>query len=577
MKFKDMDIQNTHIDIHDSLDKILNLFLSSNRTLLPVTTDKDLIGILSLEKCLKRDEQSHIVDAVERDIIAAGIDDEIALYMNAEQSIIPLLKNNKFVGFVDIQYAQSFYKSFVSYKKKLQTYQDLEEEYRMVLESSHDVIHVYDQKGTTLRISKSCERIEGIRREDIIGKSLDELVNSSIYSQLVVQRVLETKKPATILQKTRNNKENIATGIPVFKNGELFRVIVNARDITELSELKNELQQTDKIKAELNWLRTQQLSEQGIASVDPHMNRVYQLASRISLVDSTVLIEGETGVGKEVVSKFIHRQSKRKDKPFIKIDMSALPETLLESELFGYEKGAFTGAEAKGKVGLIELADKGTLFLDEIGELPLNLQAKLLRVIQDREFYRVGGHQPIGIDVRIIAATHRNLKEMVQQKKFREDLYYRLHVVPIYIPPLRERKKDIQSLIFYYLDHFNKKYRFSKTLENDALEYLIAYHWPGNIRELQNIIERLVVTVENDIINKACLPDFIQQSSDPLPSLLSGGKNSFRDMMNFYEKRILLEAKKRANSTEEAAQQLDLDASTVRRKFNKHRISFDFK
>ena len=297
------------------------------------------------------------------------------------------------------------------------------------------------------------------------------------------------------------------------------------------------------------------------------MDKVIDLALRVAKVDSTILIEGESGVGKGVLVQFIHKNSLRYNKPFIKIDCGAIPETLLESELFGYEKGSFTGANTKGKIGLIQLADKGTLFLDEIGELPLNLQVKLLGVIQNKKLTRIGGTSSIPVDIRIIAATNRNLQNMVKEKKFREDLYYRLNVIPITIPPVRERTEDIPPLILHFLNMFNEKYNYSKKIHTNAMKILLNYNWPGNIREIENVIERLIVTTEEDYIDEKNVLDYCQLSSATNDGKLEliNTKN-FKNMMMEYEKTILLNVMKNCDNTYEMSEILELDSSTIRKK-----------
>ena len=322
-------------------------------------------------------------------------------------------------------------------------------------------------------------------------------MKEGIYSESVTIECLERGAPVTMIQRV-NGRDLLATGTPIFKDGKIFRTIAIARDITEITNLKKSLGEIKYIKdiyeEELEHLRKNQLENKGMITSSPKMKRVIDLAVRVASVDSTVLIQGESGVGKGLLTEIIHRNSLRTTKPFIKIDCGAIPEKLLESELFGYKKGSFTGANSGGKVGLIELANTGTLFLDEIGELPLDLQVKLLRVIQDRKIMPIGGKEPVDVDIRIIAATNRDLEEMVNQKKFREDLYYRLNVIPIVIPPLRERKEDIPGLILVLLDHYNKKFGFNKKFTPEVTRLLIKHDWPGNIRELENMIERLVVT-----------------------------------------------------------------------------------
>ncbi len=467
------------------------------------------------------------------------------------------------------------------YKQELKYYKELQEEFNAIFQSSYDGIYIVDGKGVTLRLNPACERIEGIRMEEAVGKHMQELIDEGFYSESVSLKVLERKEPVTILQKVKNGKEVIATGTPVFKDGKIIRVVVNSRDITELNQMKRELREmhllAEKYQSELELLRWEQVQADNLIVRSPEMKKVIQLALHVASVDSTVLIQGETGVGKDVISKFIHRNSKRRNGPFIKIDCSAIPETLLESELFGYEKGAFTGARKEGKMGLIELANEGTLFLDEIGELPLSLQAKLLRMIQDHEILRIGGEKPIPIDIRIISATNRNLKEMVEKKEFREDLYYRLNVVPMTIPPLRERKEDIYPLIMNHLDQLNKKYGLKKKIEPEALECLIQYDWPGNIRELENMIERLIVTTNTEMIKIENLPSNIKSNRYQTKDMNFDKISSLKKAVDDYEKEILVYVMEKSKNTQEMANLLGIDRSTVRRKLKKHKIKLKFK
>ncbi len=248
-----------------------------------------------------------------------------------------------------------------------------------------------------------------------------------------------------------------------------------------------------KLKAELE--TSSQLGN--VIGISKPMKKIFRMARKLSETDVTVLLRGESGTGKEVIARAIHFNGNRKDKPFVAINCAAIPENLLEAELFGYEKGAFTGANAKKK-GKFEFADGGTLFLDEIGDLPLGLQAKLLRVLQEKEFTRIGGNKPVKVDVRIIAATNANLEEMVRERKFREDIYYRLSVVTIFIPPLRERKEDIPPLVSFFLNRFSRKYKKKFTISPEALSTLMEYDWPGNVRQLENYIERAIVLSDKD-------------------------------------------------------------------------------
>lgn len=448
-----------------------------------------------------------------------------------------------------------------------------------ILDASLDGIHITDKNGITLFYNKACEYIEGINRDTIIGYNMQEMVNSGIYSSSVALEVIKSKKNIKQIQKV-NDKQVLAHGTPIFKDGILDKVVITSRDMTYIENLKREftkLKEVNKsICEELFSLKNHDYHNKELICSSNVMKDILNISKKISKVDSTVLIYGQSGVGKGVVSKFIHDNSNRSENPFIKIDCGSIPESLIESELFGYEKGSFTGANKEGKIGLVELADKGTLFLDEIGELSLPLQTKLLSLIQDKEFYRIGGKKKISVDIRIIAATNKNLSDMVKNNTFREDLFYRLNVVPINISPLKERKEDIIPLISMFLNKFNNKYKINKIISNECLSSLIDYPWPGNVRELENIIERLVVVSNEDIIYKNDLPDEILIQSYMNTPFEFNNDFSLNKALDDYEKNILLSVKEQCSNTLEMAHKLKIDRSTVRRKLNKHNISIEF-
>jgi len=292
-----------------------------------------------------------------------------------------------------------------------------------------------------------------------------------------------------------------------------------------------------------------------------------------------VLISGESGVGKELIGEIIQRNSIRSKGSFVKLNCAAIPENLLESELFGYEPGAFTGARRDGKPGLFEVATEGTMLLDEIGDIPLHLQVKLLRALQQKEIFRVGGTRPISIDVRIIAITNRNLEEMVKGGEFREDLYYRLNVVPIHVPALRERREDIPLLVRHFLAKFNQRYNLKKSITPETIELMMTYSWPGNIRQLENLIERLIVTTSTEEIDIQHLPVYFMQS-DP-----GGAGNSHQPIsvnsiiplkkaVESLERQLLEKTFSVTSSCYKAARLLEVDASTISRKATRYNIKY---
>jgi len=373
-----------------------------------------------------------------------------------------------------------------------------------IIEHSFDGIYITDGKANTIKINHAYEEITGLKKEEVMGKNMDDLVHNKIISRSGSLIVLKTKKPVTLQQHFKTGKQALITSSPIFdKSGKLVMIVTNVRDLTEIYNLKQEvLEKTEameRLRLELNHIQECPGEEDLIIKDDVALAALL-LAKRVAPMDTTVMLLGETGVGKEVMAKYVFHHSLRSNSSFIKVNCGAIPENLIESELFGYEKGAFTGANKTGKMGLFELANNGTLFLDEVGELPKEMQVKLLRALQEQEIIRVGGVTPIKINTRIIAATNRNLEEMVQQKLFREDLYYRLTVFPIYIPPLRTRPKDITPLAESFLKKLNRKYNFKKYFSNVSITLLNEYDWPGNIRELKNIVERAVIISSGDEI-----------------------------------------------------------------------------
>lgn len=554
-------------------ETILGIYEANKITQLPVIEQKKVVGILDLFEFLKmQDTQIDVKKVMKTRIVVGKEKQQLSDFTFLSQMILPVVDDEG-------DYLTYITREELQYQLQCQHYKELKEEYDAIFDSSYDGIYITDGEGVILRANKACERIEGIILEEVMGKHVQELVDAGIYSDAVSLKVLEKRTPVTILAKAKNGKEHMLTGNPVIKDGEIVRVVINSRDITELNHIKRELlktrELTEKYQTELELLRQEQTKLENIVVNSPAMRKIIDMTIHVAKVDSTVLIQGESGVGKEIIAKLIHRNSDRKKGPFIKINCGAIPESLMESEFFGYEKGAFTGASKTGKPGLVELANEGTLFLDEIGEMPLNLQVKLLRVIQDWEILRVGGKKTIPVNARIIAATNRDLSEMVREKKFREDLFYRLNVVPVFVPALRERKEDIEPLIGHFLNKFNSKYKLDKRISQEAIDCLIDYDWPGNVRELENLMERLIVTTSEDRIEVRHLPELIKERRHKGGFDLSNLK-TYKETMDSYEKNLLLHVMNQSSSTQEMAELLGLDRSTIRRKLKKHKIKILF-
>lgn len=402
---------------------------------------------------------------------------------------------------------------------ELTHYKNLNHELETIINTCFDEIFVTDGIGTVLRVNPAGEAFYGMKAAEIVGKNTEELARKGLFSPSLFPIVKERKERVSMIQRTRTGRTIHCIGNPSLDpEGNIEFIIFTSRDLTEIRQLRNKIERTEHLlesfQEELEELRRfQNKEEEEFISFSPDMRKIVKMVDKIAKVDSTVLVTGKSGVGKGVIVSLIHKKSKRRKQSFIHVNCGAIPEPLIESELFGYEPGAFTGANKEGKKGLFEEADGGTLFLDEIGEMPLNLQVKLLKAIQEHEIQRVGGTRPIQVDTRIIAATNKDLEKMVEEGTFREDLFYRLNVIPIYIPPLKTRKEDISYLMDYFLEISNKKYGTSAYLTLEAENKLINYSWPGNVRELENLMERLVVIADKDEIQLTDLPHKIVNSS----------------------------------------------------------------
>lgn len=464
------------------------------------------------------------------------------------------------------------------YFNELQRCRSWNKELEIIFESSYDGVILSNEKGVMFRANKSVERVSGgIKFASIIGKTPKQLEKEGIILSQT-KKILGTD-PLTLTQKLCTGVELFITSIRAFDNdGNFMFHVATLRDMTELNRLKREMEETKDLSAryyqELIQLRDQMLQVEQVIVKSDLMRQVCERVFKVARTDTNVLLTGPSGSGKEVVAKMIHKMSERKNNAFVQINCGAIPETLLESELFGYDKGAFTGANKQGKIGLMEMANNGTILLDEIGDLPLVLQVKLLRVIQERVIYRVGSTSPIRLDVRIIAATNKNLEEMVSEGTFREDLYYRLNVIPIHVPPLKERREDILPLVFHFLEKYNQKHEAYKTLSMEVCALLEEYEWPGNVRELENLVERMVVISDSKILTVQCLPQRIQEKCQSGATVNKNAIMNGNDIIPLKQVRekVEREAIKNALATcgsiRNAAKLLGVDHSTIVRKMN---------
>jgi PAS domain S-box-containing protein len=441
----------------------------------------------------------------------------------------------------------------------------------------YDAIHITDGDGKILFVNEAYIRTTGIFPEQILGKNVREVEASGVlYEGAVTPCVIKQKERVSgITHFYPLDKEILSTGSPVFdQNGELKYVVTNVRDLSGLEAMKQKLalltEEANKDKEELEYLRRYHVDSGDIVSHNKKMNAALEMVAIVAETDVTVLITGESGAGKEKIAEEIYRHSNRKDKPFIKVNCAAIPAELLESELFGYEGGAFTDANKKGKTGMFELANGGVILLDEIGDMPIKLQTKLLRVLQEKEIMRIGGSKYIKLDIRVIAATNRKLEEEIRRGNFREDLYYRLNVVPISVIPLRERKEDIPYMTMEFLRKYCKKYGKNVSIDKEAIDIFLSYDWPGNIRELKNLIERLVVVSTEGSIGKANILQSLNTNFLKYNSHEEDKPINLKEYLRAYEKTLIITALQQWSSKRKTAKALGIDHSTLIRKCREH-------
>lgn len=538
---------------------------------------KNVITALSVTKAFKKD-------------IAASVSNAADLVIEPCPSIKPGAALNSFWPDLKLHGALAVFNeegdiagvvtTGVIFAQMIGKSEELEQELAAVINFSSDEILVADGNGKILRANPVFEENFGIKLSEVLGKTVDELERKKIFFPSVTRLVIDNKSAQTVIQSRRDGRKLLATGTPAFnRDGSIFRVIVNTRDITRLNKLKQQLEETELLKnryqQELVELRQGYMGKSVIVASSEAMLELIKVAKKIAAVDSTVLLTGESGSGKGMIARYIHHCSPRSEKPFTVVNCGAIPENLLESELFGYAGGAFTGARREGKIGKLELANEGTLFLDEITELPLNLQVKLLHVIQEGLISPIGGTREVKLNLRFIAATNRDITSLVEKGEFREDLFFRLDVIPLQVPPLRERREDIKPLAEQILDKLSRRYSQHKYFSPEVYSYLENYHWPGNVRELENLIERIMIVVDNEEIGVNNLPrhllgkidvhDKKQFKSRSLPPLKTACEK--------FEKELLAEARQYYRTTYEIAEALEIDQSTVVRKLKKYNIT----
>jgi PAS domain S-box-containing protein len=571
--YQPITVQQIQIPIEHCLDSQMRLdtvcgFYSDDTSFLPVLNNDKIIGVLPLKRILEitdEDKKSmRVIDVASKDfrVVSPDVSFSGIITDNPIKHII-VTTNGQVSGVIYIDDTLiRLYEAFLDIQNNLQE----------IIDTVDDGIGVADAEGRIVLLNKSYERLTGLSKEEAgLGKLLVQVVKEKIISQSISQDVMKYKTKRTIVQKIKTGREVLATGMPIFdKEGNVKRVIVNFRDLFYLNRLHSQFgitKSNDELRGKMS-VKT------------PAMEKVIELVARVAPVDITVLILGESGVGKEVVAREIVNHSSRSKRPFVHINCGAIPENLLESELFGYEGGAFSGAVKEGKAGLFEIANNGTIFLDEVSEMPLPLQVKLLCFLQDHTIRRVGSTKPINLNVRIIAATNKNLESLVDQGLFRHDLYYRLNVVPIIIPALRQRRDDIAPLTQAFLEKFNKKYSLNKKIGLHAIQVLENYEWPGNVRQLENIIERLVIMTEGSNILPQSIKEYlcidepsthtISINDIVIPNLMP-----LKKAVSIVEKELVKRALDTCGTTRAAATALGVAHTSIIRKVAKHKLSQD--
>ena len=486
-------------------------------------------------------------------------------------TVSPILSRAKVIGAICVFSENT---EFGVIAAEMRTFKNLSHELSVIVDSCYEGLWICDGNANVIRINPASARINNINPAEVVGRNVVELVKSGIIGRSATLEVLETKQVVNFLYTTKDGRRVLTAGTPISDDqGEITKVVVSERDITEIHEMQHRLEEqsaiNDQFQSQILEMQKVEMASTKVIARSPRMAKAINQALRVSQVDSSVLILGESGVGKGLFADLIHLHSRRSKKPLININCGAIPETLIESELFGHEKGAFTGAQA-AKPGHIEMADGGILFLDEIAELPLASQVKLLRFLEDGYVTRLGGTKSKRVDVRIIAATHGDLEELVERKQFRLDLYYRLNVIPLLIPALRDRRDCIVPLIQLYLDQFSERNGISKRITSAAMDTLLTYDWPGNVRQLMNVCERILVMTDGDMIDIQDLPQKIVGNSP------QGGLRTehltLQQSMESFERSLLVDAMEKHGNQYKVAAAMGINQSTVARKLKRYEI-----
>lgn len=504
---KDFEVVNEDLTLDAAMEL---MFIKNLREIFVKNSNEKIIGIITFtdiynSKKFGKNSSKSIKNYMNKEIIyiTKNMDISECKEIMFENKIkrLPVFNEEKLIGIIrEEEVIKHFYLKMEDIRNRLDN----------IINSIHEAVCAIDKDGKVSLWNKNAEKLYNVLAKDILGKKLEDFFpDAALNTVRKTQEAIENR-----YHSPREGSYIIISALPVYVNGEFVGAVSTDRDITEVKTLSNKL---EKANSKLDFLENEMKKFSGsfgeIIGKSAKLTQKIEIARHVSQSDASVIITGESGTGKEVFSRAIHEESRRKGL-FVPVNCSAIPSELFESELFGYEAGAFTGANKKGKMGIFELANQGTIFLDEIGDMPMYMQAKLLRVLQERELMRVGGEKKIKIDVRVISATNKDLKKMVEKGTFREDLYYRLNVVEIHLPPLRERKDDILILINHFLKVLSQKNgKNIPKIDKEVLNILQNYEWKGNIRELKNTVEHLLVINKGDVIYKESIPYYIIKGS----------------------------------------------------------------
>lgn len=481
----------------------------------------------------------------------------------------PIVQKGNIVGAVAVFQDITELENAMEELDNVNKYKDILE---TVVENDYDSIVVVDSEGIITMFNKAYEQFLGVSKEQAIGRHVTDVIENTRMHLVAKTGIPEMGE----IQKIAGH-EMICNRVPIKKEGKIWGAIGKVM-FQDVKDYKAFVEKISKLQVELDYYKEMVNKIQGtyytfenIIGSSPEMIEVKEMAMRVAKSHSTVLIRGESGTGKELFAHSIHYASLRRNGPFIKVNCSAIPENLLESELFGYDEGAFTGAKKGGKIGKFELAHKGTILLDEIGDMPINMQIKLLRVLQEKEIERVGGTTATPVDVRVIAATNRNLEELINEGKFRLDLFYRLNVVELKIPSLRQHKSDLEELLYYHLGKISSRMGYpAPVIDQEALSYIMNYDWPGNVRELENVLERCLNFIDNNVIRASNLPYHIRNLKQGSESNALELKNHLEEM----ERLTIINALKTcAGNRVKAAKMLGISRAGIYQKIDKYGIT----